>query len=134
MIMFGFFGADKKQDSPAPQPQQPAQIDPEEKHTILKMAEAFIKELSPLKVILFGSFASGQYSESSDYDFYIVVDDDFNKQQIPLSVKAHKSIRNLKTRPVDIIVDTATRFNNFAQKPSYVEYSVAHNGVVLYER
>ena len=47
-------------------------FDPEEKHTILKMAEAFIKELSPLKVILFGSFASGQYSESSDYDFYIL--------------------------------------------------------------
>ena len=43
---------------------------------IKEMTECFVSQLDPLKVILFGSFADGSYTDESDYDFYIVVNDD----------------------------------------------------------
>ena len=38
---------------------------------IREMTSCFVQNLDPLKVILFGSFADGSYTDESDYDFYI---------------------------------------------------------------
>ena len=42
---------------------------------INQIKERFISELSPVKIYLFGSFADGSYTDESDFDFFIVVDD-----------------------------------------------------------
>lgn len=109
-------------------------VEEKEKAEIIEMVKSFIKEINPLKIILFGSFATGEYNTASDYDFYIVVEDNFEGQQITLAAKAHKSIRRLKTRPVDIIVETVSRFNSFADKASCIEHEVSRSGVILCER
>ncbi|MBQ6240491.1 MAG: nucleotidyltransferase domain-containing protein [Firmicutes bacterium] len=38
-----------------------------------RMTAAIVEHIHPLKVILFGSFAKGSYTEDSDYDIYLVV-------------------------------------------------------------
>ena len=38
-----------------------------------RMTAAIVEHIHPLKVILFGSFAKGSYTEGSDYVFYLVV-------------------------------------------------------------
>ena len=43
---------------------------------IKEMTECFVSQINPLKVILFGSFADGSYTEDSDYDFFLVLDYD----------------------------------------------------------
>ena len=40
------------------------------------LKDCFVKQLSPLKVYLFGSCAEGTDKPDSDFDFYIVVSDE----------------------------------------------------------
>ena len=48
--------------------------------------------------------ADGSYNDQSDYDFYIVVNDEANPQETRRM--ARKAIRYLQKRPVDIVVGT----------------------------
>ena len=97
---------------------------------IRQITDCFVSQINPLKVILFGSFADGTYTEDSDYDFYIVVDDqhtDWHAQ----TVKAYKAIRSIRTKPVDILVGTKSNFEK-RKAHSSIEREVAQKGVLLY--
>ena len=52
--------------------------DRESAKNIEQITHCFVEQLSPLKVFLFGSFAEGTYTDDSDYDFYIVVNDELD--------------------------------------------------------
>ena len=92
--------------------------------------ERFIDELSPLKIYLFGSFANGTENEDSDYDFYIVVKD--GTQNIAdMTAEAYKSIRSVRSRAVDIVIGTESRFENRKNRIG-IENEVAKKGVLLY--
>lgn len=98
---------------------------------IEEIKEQFVNHLMPLKIYLFGSFANGTYTEESDFDFYIIVDDKMQDLK-DLTTRAYRSIRKIKNRPVDIIVGTESRFENRKNIPS-VENEVIKKGVLLYE-
>lgn len=98
---------------------------------IEELKNGFVKDLTPLKIYLFGSFAEGRQNADSDFDFYIVVKDS-EKDMIGLTSKAYKSIRHKQKRPVDIIVNTKRTFENRKTKVSSVENEVAQKGVLLY--
>ena len=98
---------------------------------IEELKNQFIKQLSPIRIYLFGSFANGTNSENSDFDFYIVVDDKVT-DLVEMTVSAYKAIRTTKQRPVDIIVGTSSRFNERKNMMS-VENEVFEKGVLLYE-
>lgn len=98
---------------------------------IEELKEQFVNHLMPLKIYLFGSFANGTYTEDSDFDFYIIVDDKMQDLK-DLTTRAYRSIRKIKNRPVDIIVGTESRFENRKNIPS-VENEVIKKGVLLYE-
>lgn len=92
--------------------------------------DKFIKELSPRRIYLFGSYASGTYNKDSDFDFYIIVDDNVDNIA-DLTALAYKSIRKIKQRPVDIVIGTNSRFEKRKEIPS-VENEVYSKGVLLY--
>ena len=98
---------------------------------IEELKNQFIKQLLPMRIYLFGSFAEGTYTENSDFDFYIVVDDKIT-DLVEVTAKAYKAIRTTKQRPVDIIVGTNSRFNERKNKMS-VENEVYKKGVLIYE-
>ena len=98
---------------------------------ISALTTRFVEALSPSKVYLFGSFASGTPRADSDYDFYIVMDDsqtDWHAQ----AVKAYKAIRHIRTRPVDILVGTCSQFEIRKAAPT-IENEVYSKGVLLYD-
>ncbi len=95
---------------------------------ILKMQ--FVRVLGPAQIYLFGSYADGTYQPHSDFDFYIVIDDE-NADFVELTAKAYRAIRDVKQRPVDIIVGSRSRFESRKNIPS-VEKEVAQKGVLLY--
>ena len=101
---------------------------------IKEMTECFVSQINPLKVILFGSFADGSYTDDSDYDFYIVVNDgrDIGEE----TDKAYRSVRYVKRRPVDIVVGTNSRFQRKgnSRHSLMVEGEVARNGILLYDQ
>ncbi len=47
--------------------------DAESAKKIREITQCIVARVKPLKVFLFGSFASGTNTDESDYDFYIVV-------------------------------------------------------------
>ena len=98
---------------------------------IEELKNQFVAQLTPVRVYLFGSFATGTHTADSDLDFYIVVEDGVN-DLVDLTTQAYRSIRRVKKRPVDIIVGTQSRFEKRKKIPS-VENEVYEKGVLLYE-
>ena len=99
--------------------------------SIREITERFVKRLDPLKVYLFGSFADGSYTDESDYDFFIVVED--GQSIVDTAKNAYTSLRGMRRRPVDIVVGTRTRFEKH-RNPLFVESEVYNKGILLYEQ
>ena len=103
-------------------------------NNIKELTRVFVNEIKPLKVILFGSFAEGSYSDESDYDFYIVVDDGRNIGQT--TEDAYIATMRLRNRPLDIVVGTNSRFEKKKNNTHslMIEREVERNGILLYDR
>ena len=84
---------------------------------IEQLKNEFIKQLSPEKIYLFGSFATGTNTEESDLDFYIVVNDTVT-DLVEVTSNAYKS--------------TQSRFDERKEMMS-VENEVYKKGVLIYE-
>ena len=99
---------------------------------IQAMADCIAKQLNPLRIYLFGSFANGTYTKDSDVDFYIVVKDGTNLWDA--TAQARKAVRDLKIRPVDVVAGTISRFKEYGKSLDsfYVEGEVFRNGLLLY--
>lgn len=109
-------------------------LDSESIDNIKEMTQCFVSHVRPLKVILFGSFASGSYTEDSDFDFYIVVDDSRNVNEA--IDEAYNSVLFVKKRPVDIVVGTNSHFDRKGNSKYslMVEKEVQRKGILLYDR
>ena len=108
--------------------------DKESVDNIKEIADEIAAKVKPLKIILFGSFAKGSYTEDSDFDFYIVVDDGRDVKET--MCLARRATIYVKKRPVDIVVGTNSRFE-MKRKMDYtqmIEGEVEREGILLYER
>jgi len=99
---------------------------------IRQIAEKIKEALDPERIYLFGSYARNQENETSDYDFYVVVDEREEKPLV-LSQQAHRAIREYRTTPCDIIVNSRLHFNERCKRQT-LENTVVTEGVVMYER
>ena len=97
---------------------------------IEQIKEKLVRQLSPEKIYLFGSFAEGTADEGSDVDIYIIVKDD-TENLVDLTAEAYKSIRNVRSRAVDIIIGTESRFESRKNRAG-LENEVMSKGVLLY--
>ena len=97
---------------------------------IEQIKEKLVRQLSPEKIYLFGSFADGTADEGSDVDIYIIVKDD-TENLVDLMAEAYKSIRNVRSRAVDIIIGTESRFESRKNRAG-LENEVLNKGVLLY--
>ena len=86
--------------------------------------QKLVDQIKPIGVYLFGSFANGTAHADSDFDFYIIVDD--NEKDLHAV-----ATRGVKQRPVDILVGTKSRFDE-RKNQFTVENEVFHKGVLLY--
>ena len=100
---------------------------------IEKLAQIMAKAINPKKIYLFGSFARGEQKESSDYDFYIVVDDEDNSL-CELNGRVETAVGFKRKRPLDILVVSEGYFNDKLRDNWPVEQQVKREGVLLYER
>ena len=95
-----------------------------------QIKDRFVSELSPVKIYLFGSFANGTANDDSDFDFYIIVKDDM-KNIADITAEAYRSIRSVRSRAVDIVIGTESRFESRKNRAG-VENEVMNKGVLLY--
>lgn len=103
----------------------------QEVEQISLLKDCIIGAISPLKVYLFGSFADGTNNAESDFDFYVIVNDD-EKNLLELTQKAYRAMRGKKSRPVDIVVVRKSKFEERKGWSLSLEREVDDKGVLLY--
>jgi len=85
------------------------------------------------KIILFGSHAYGTPHKDSDYDFFVVLEDDSEKPILVLQ-KIYRSLaKRPMLTPVDVLANYKSRFEWRSTQPT-IERRIANDGFVLYER
>lgn len=99
---------------------------------IEEIRDKFVEDLSPERIYLFGSYAEDTFRDDSDFDFYIIVSDD-SSDLVGITANAHRSIRWIKKRPVDIIVGRSSKFEE-RKNAHTVESEVYRKGILLYGR
>jgi predicted nucleotidyltransferase len=103
---------------------------------IKKLIVERLSPLNPYKVILFGSYATGNPKADSDIDLYVVTNDDFIpqnwKEKSEIYLKYSNSIRDLqKTVPIDLIVHTKKMYEKFIMTNSSFYRNVISKGIEL---
>jgi predicted nucleotidyltransferase len=97
-----------------------------------------LRQLDLARVILFGSYAYGTPTETSDIDLIVVL----NRNDIPSSYKENsdlylqvsRAIRDIRQQiPVDLIVHTQSMHKKFIELDSMFAKEVLQKGQVLYE-
>jgi predicted nucleotidyltransferase len=85
------------------------------------------------KIILFGSHAYGTPRENSDYDFYVVLNDNDKNPYIVMGDIYKTLAKQPMKTPVDILANYKNKFETRSNMPT-IERTIADKGVVLYER
>ena len=97
-----------------------------------EMTQKLVTEFWPDQVILFGSYAWGVPDKYSDVDLLVIVGQsdllDYDR-----AVLAHACLSEVDV-PKDVIVKTRAEFDFFRDVRASLEYKIARQGKVLYER
>ena len=100
---------------------------------IENIKNALLDALHIERLYLFGSYAYGEPTEDSDYDFYVLISNDGIKP-IDAKIKARRSLSTIKrSKDTDILADYKDRFDE-RSKYNTLERKIAKEGIILYER
>jgi len=87
--------------------------------------------VNPDKIILFGSYATGNPTEDSDIDLLIIKDMELPRYKRVKEVK--KYLRRIKV-PIDVLVYTSKEFDEWKDIETSFISQINKKGTVLYER
>ena len=97
--------------------------------SLQKALDTIIRVANPDKVILFGSYARGEESPDSDYDFLVLKKG--IKRRRKLAQKLYRSFIGVGV-PIDVIVNELQEYEDL-KKESYLIYkTIDKEGIVLY--
>ena len=105
---------------------------------MVERTDAAIKEITrrlitaakPRKLILFGSFARGDFGPDSDLDI-LVIETSVTSKHAEM-IRLRKALRGILV-PIDVLVISEDDFKERSAHPSNVYYWAAREGKVLYE-
>ena len=96
-----------------------------------EITQRIVQTSNPEKIILFGSYARGNFGADSDLDLLIIVPNIQHLRQESLRVR--RALRGLLA-PVDIVMATSEQINRLGNQAGLVYQSALSEGKVLYER
>ena len=96
---------------------------------INEVINRIVKNINPEKIILFGSYASGNPSEESDLDILIVKEMRMPRYKRSREVKKH--LRGMKI-PIDVIVYTKKEIKKWKNTETAFINQAIKQGKVLY--
>jgi predicted nucleotidyltransferase len=100
---------------------------------IITIKNLILENTNCEQIYLFGSYAYGTPTTDSDYDFYVVINDN---AKMPILVMEDIQYSLGKTdimMPVDIIAQYKTRFEERSKLPA-MEQQIVKEGVLLYDK
>jgi uncharacterized protein len=99
-----------------------------DKTTALKYANAYAllveKEMNPRMIMLYGSFAKGNWNENSDIDIAVIVDN-INEDFLDISKKLNKLTRTIDNRIEPVLLQLSDDKSGFLK-------SILNTGIILY--
>ncbi len=100
-----------------------------------KIAEAIRREVSPVRIILFGSYARGDAGPDSDVDLLVVEDEPFG----PGHSRYREMVRlrraaDVATVPMDILVYSHAEVEKWKDTVNHIVREALREGKTLYER
>lgn len=98
---------------------------------IQTMADRLVERFDPTKVILFGSYARGDWDQDSDVDLLVVVPS--LKDRRKLRIEMRRAITGMGL-PKDIVLLTESEFEARKNVPGTIAYPANSEGHVLYAR
>lgn len=104
----------------------------EKSSPIYRLVDSIVESLSPEKIILFGSYATGQADKERDVDLLIVADSD--QDRLERTWQAYRLLRGKRETPLDIIVLTPQEYEDMKKGGYPLIREVEEEGSVLYER
>jgi predicted nucleotidyltransferase len=101
---------------------------------ILAIRDVIVGSVECEKIYLFGSYAYGEPTPDSDYDFYVVLKDDSAiKPLMAMELIDRRLIRFETNMPIDVLANYKNRFE-CRSKELTIERKISAEGVLLYER
>lgn len=88
-----------------------------------------LKVITPEKIILFGSRATGQAKAESDYDLMVISSD--NDKAWRIEQQIYKNFIGLGV-PVDVILTTPEKLDKHKNTIGYVYKEALKNGIIVY--
>ena len=104
------------------------------KSQIDKVVSLIISEVTPDKIILFGSYARGDYTENSDIDILILKKGVKNERKI--SMKLYEALFNEKdiNVSIDIITMDYDKFISVKNTVGFIYKTINEQGKIIYEQ
>ena len=101
------------------------------KDKISEIVNKIASGYNPDKIILFGSYATGNPNENSDLDLFVIKDTDLPRPQRMVQVR--KMLYGSMI-PIDVIVYTPKEIEESMENRFSFVYEVLNTGKTLYER
>ncbi|MBI5788723.1 MAG: nucleotidyltransferase domain-containing protein [Candidatus Schekmanbacteria bacterium] len=96
------------------------------------IVEKIVREIQPEKIILFGSYARGDFSKDSDLDLFIIKDDQESSREMRRKIDALLRGRRFA---LDLMVRKPAEVEwNFQAKNPFYLHHIFKEGKVLYEK
>ena len=102
-----------------------------EKDKISEIVNKIVFGYNPEKIILFGSYASGNPNENSDLDLFVIKETDVPRPERTMQVR---KMIYASMVPVDLIVYTPNEIEESKNNKYSFVYAVLNTGKTLYER
>lgn len=105
-------------------------------HTVTRPAiesiiQKIVENIKPEKIILFGSYVSGEVTSDSDIDLLIILNTHL------CAAERQRLVSRLlypRVAPMDIVVKTPAEIQSAQQKVDPFIHEILRNGIVLYAR
>jgi len=95
-----------------------------------EIANSIISQYPQAQVILFGSYARGDYSKDSDFDICVLVPEIIGRR-LDMNVDISCSVREGFPMPFDLLLYTYDEFEEYSKSRSRIQYKIKHEGMVL---
>ena len=104
----------------------------EKSSPIYRLVDSIVEGLSPEKIILFGSYATGKADKESDIDLLIIANSD--QDRLERTWQTYRLLRGKRKTPMDIIVLTPQEYGEMKKGGYPLIREVEETGSDLYER
>ena len=98
---------------------------------IKEIIDTLSSNLDVSEIYLFGSWARGDNTPDSDFDFCLIYDDDYKINRYDESYKSYKLIDKIGRTPSDLLFSNKSKFDTEKHFPG-IHKKVFEDGVNLY--